>query len=113
MPHLHAPFCDLPPGRRGHGPYCVSRPVARQVIATSEAGKTTDITIDLAVRRSEFDGPRMVRLIGEPPDINNRFVAMMSPGSARQLATALLNAAGQAEELDQDVNRPKAGRRVV
>lgn len=106
MPHLHAPFCDLPPDQRGHGQFCISRPVARQVAATSEAGKTIDITIDLAVRRADPNHARLVRLIGEPPDIHSRFVSMMSPGSARQLAAALLNAAGQAEELERDVSRP-------
>ncbi len=62
----HNPICDLPTDARGHGEYCVSRPIARQTIASSEAGRAIDITVDLAVKRSDRDGQRMVRVIGEP-----------------------------------------------
>ncbi|MDQ2837061.1 MAG: hypothetical protein M3Y89_06520 [Actinomycetota bacterium] len=43
----------------------------------------------------------------EPPNIEHRFVAIMPSGAARQLAAALLVAAGQAEELERDVTRPR------
>ncbi len=107
MSRRHAPFCDLNPNRHGHGPLCVSRPIARQAVATSEHGKTVDITVDLAAKRSDLDAPYLVRLINEPPNIHNRFVALMHSGTARQLAAALLLAAGQAEELERDVTRPR------
>jgi len=106
----HAPFCDLHPNRRGHGPLCVSRPIARQATATSEQGKTVDITVDLAAKWSDPDAPHLVRVINEPPNIDSRFVALMHSGTARQLAAALLLAAGQAEELERDVTRPRPGK---
>lgn len=106
----HAPFCDLDPNRRGHGPFCVSRPIARQAVATSEQDKTVDITVDLAARWSDLGAPHLVRVINEPPNIDSRFVALMHSGTARQLAAALLLAAGQAEELERDVTRPRTGR---
>jgi len=110
MPRAHAPFCDLKPGRIGHGPYCVSRPIARQAVAETEQGKTVDVTIDLAAPWSRPDAPRLVRVISEPPNIDGRFVAIMASGTARQLAAALLAAAGQAEELERDVTRPRSQR---
>ena len=106
----HAPFCAIDPERRGHGLYCVSRPIARQAVALSEQGKTVDITVDLAALWSRLDAPRLVRVISEPPNIDGRFVAVMASGTARQLAAALLVAAGQAEELERDVTRPRPGR---
>lgn len=106
----HAPFCDLDPDRSGHGLFCVSRPIARQAVATSEQDKTVDITVDLAAKWSDLDAPHLVRVINEPPHINGRFVAIMHSGTARQLAAALLLAAGQAEELERDVSRPRTGR---
>jgi hypothetical protein len=107
----HAPFCDLDPHRRrGHGPFCVSRPIARQATAASEQNKTVDITVDLAAKWSDLAAPHLVRVINEPPNINGRFVALMHSGTARQLAAALLLAAGQAEQLERDVSRPRTGR---
>src|SRR6185437_12858632 len=105
MPRQHALFCDLNPDRVGHGLYCVSRPIARQAVASNEQGKTVDITVDLAALWSRLDAPRLVRVISEPPNIDGRFVAVMASGTARQLA-----AAGQAEELERDVTRPRPGR---
>ena len=110
MSRRHAPFCDLDPDRRGHGPFCVSRPIARQAVASSEQGKTVDITVDLAAKWSDLAAPHLVRLINEPPNIKGRSVALMHSGTARQLAAALLVAAGQAEELERDLTRPRAGR---
>jgi hypothetical protein len=110
MPRAHAPFCDLNPDRIGHGLYCISRPIARQAVASDERGKTVDITVDLAALWSRLDAPRLVRVISEPPNIDGRFVAVMASGTARQLAAALLVAAGQAEELERDVTRPRSGR---
>lgn len=107
MPRRHAPFCDLNPDHRGHGIFCVSRPIARQAVASSETGKAVDITVDLAARWTDLDGVRLVRIISEPPNIDGRFVAIMASGAARQLAAALLVAAGQAEELERDVTRPR------
>jgi len=105
MPRQHAPFCDLNPDRIGHGVYCVSRPIARQAVAASEVGKTVDITVDLAARWSDLDAARLVRVISEPPNIDGRSVAVMTSGTARQLAAALIVAAGQVEELDRNVTR--------
>lgn len=105
MPRQHAPFCDLNPDRIGHGLYCVSRAIARQAVAASEQGKTVDITVDLAALWSNLDAPHLVRVISEPPNIDGRSVAIMASGTARQLATALLVAAGQAEELERDVSK--------
>jgi len=68
----HAPFCDLDPNRRGHGPFCVSRPIAREAIATSEHGKTVDITVDLAAKWSDLGSQHLVRVINEPPNIDSR-----------------------------------------
>lgn len=110
MSRRHAPFCDLDPERRGHGPFCVSRPVARQATAASEQGKAVDITVDLAARWSDLAAPYLVRLICEPPNIGERLVALLPSGTARQLAAALLVGAGQAEELERDVTRPRLGR---
>ena len=62
--------------------------------------------MDLAALWSRLDAPRLVRVISEPPNIDGRFVAVMASGTARQLAAALLVAAGQAEELERDVTRP-------
>lgn len=110
MPRRHAPFCDLNPDRRGHGLYCVSRPIARQAVAANEQGKTVDITVDLAARWADLGASRLVRVISEPPTIDGRFVAILASGTARQLAAALLVAAGQAEELERDVSRPRSPR---
>ena len=107
MPRPHAPFCDLNPDRIGHGLYCVSRPIARQAVAVTEQGKSVDITVDLAALWSNLGAAHLVRLIHEPPNIDGRFVAVMASGTARQLAAALLVAAGQAEELERDVRRPR------
>lgn len=110
MSRQHAQFCDLDPDRRGHGPFCVSRPVARHAIAANEQGRTVDITIDVAAKWADLAAPHLVRLIHEPPDINERSVAIMPSGTARQLAAALLVAAGQAEELERNLTRPRSGR---
>lgn len=104
MPRRHAPFCDLLPDRRGHGPFCVSRPIARQVVAITESGMSVDVTVDLAARWADPTGPRLVRTILEPPHVDARLVALLAPGAARQLAAALVTAAGQAEELDRNVS---------
>ncbi len=110
MSRRHAPFCDLDPDLRGHGPFCVSRPIARQAVAASEQGKTVDITVDLAAKWADLAAPNLVRLINEPPNISERSVALMPSGTARQIAAALLVAAGQAEELERDLTRPRPGR---
>jgi hypothetical protein len=107
MPRRHAPFCDLLPDRRGHGPFCVSRPIARQVAVTSESGLNLDLTVDLAVRWIDPTSPRLVRAILEPPQVDERLVALLSSGAARQFAAALVTAAGQAEELDGNVSGPR------
>lgn len=102
MPRPHAIFCDLPSGR-DHGPFCVSRPVAREAVALNEAGKPVDVTVDLAVRRADRDGHRLVRVIAEPPAISGRSVTLLPAGTARQLAAALIVAADQADELDRNI----------
>lgn len=107
MPRDHHVFCDLPPDQRGHGEFCISRPVAREVTASGESGMSFDITIDLAARRASMTSPRMVRAVLEPPSVMGRLVVLMPPGAARTLAAALLVAAGQAEELERDVARPR------
>jgi hypothetical protein len=68
-----------------------------------------DITVDLAALWSRRDMPHLIRVISEPPNIDGRFVAVMASGTARQLAAALLVAAGQAEELKQNVTQPRPG----
>jgi len=110
MPRQHAVFCDLDPADRGHGLYCISRPIARQAPGLTEQGKPVDVTVDLAVVWSKLDTPRMVRVITEPPSIEHRAVTILTSGAARQLAAALLVAAGQAEETDRDVTRPRVQR---
>ena len=107
MSREHHVFCDLPRDQRGHGQFCVSRPVAREATATGESGMAVDVTIDLAARWSNLTSPRMVRAILEPPNVQGRFVALMTPGTARTVAAALLAAAAQAEELERDVARPR------
>jgi hypothetical protein len=111
MTRQHHVFCDIEPTERGHGQFCVSRPVAREATATGESGMNIDVTIDLVARWSELTGPRMVRAVLEPPSIMGRFVALMSPGTARTVAAALLAAAAQAEELERDGSRPRPGAR--
>lgn len=69
-----------------------------------------DVTIDLAARWANLTGPRMVRAVLEPPNVQGRFVALMLPGTARTIAAALLAAAAQAEELERDVTRPRLPR---
>lgn len=110
MSRRHAPFCDLDPGGPGHGTFCISRPIAREAVGTSEHGKPVDITVDLAARWADIEAPHLVRLITEPPHIDDRSVALMPSGTARQLAAALVLAAGQAEELERDLTRPRPGR---
>jgi len=107
MSRRHAPFCDLLRDRRGHGPLCVSRPIARQLTVASESGLNLDLTVDLAARWGDLTGPRLVRAILEPPQVDERLVALLSSGSARQFAAALVTAAGQAEELDANVSGPR------
>lgn len=102
MPRAHATFCDLS-NRADHGRFCVSRPVAREAVVVTEAGDRADLTVDLIVDREDPLAARLVRLIAEPPAIDERFVAVMTSGSARQVAAALLVAAEQAEELDRDL----------
>jgi hypothetical protein len=109
MPRQHAPFCDLDPDRRGHGVYCVSRPVARPAAASSEPGTAISVTVDLAVLWSKLDGPRLVRVVNTPPNIDQQSVSLLASGTARQLAAALLVAANQADELLRDVTRQRAG----
>jgi len=106
MPRPHASFCDLPSG--DHGPFCVSRPVAREAVAINEAGRPVDLTVDFAVRRSDRDGHRLVRIIAEPPTVTARSVTLLPAGTARQLAAALIVAADQADELDRDVSAHRA-----
>lgn len=106
----HAPFCDLDPTGPGHGLFCISRPIARQAVGVSEAGKPVDITVDLAARWADLAAPHLVRLITEPPQIDARSVTLMPSGTGRQLAAALVVAAGQADELDRDVTRSRPGR---
>jgi hypothetical protein len=107
VPRRHAAFCDIEPGQRGHGVYCVSRPVARQAVASSEPGQAVAVTVDLAVLWSKLDGPRMVRVVSTPPNADRQSVAVLASGTARQLATALLAAANQAEEVLRDVTRQR------
>jgi len=109
MPRRHALFCDIDPDRRGHGVFCVSRPIARRADANSESGTAVAITVDLAVRWTDPDGQRLVRIVGGPPATDRPFIGIMTSGAARQLAAALLVAAGQAEELERDVTRPRPG----
>jgi hypothetical protein len=103
MVRPHAPFCDIDPGQRGHGLYCVSRLVARPAIASDEPGKAVNVTVDLAVPWSNLTAPRLVRVV------SGQSVALMASGTARQLVAALLVAANQAEELLRDVTRQRAG----
>jgi hypothetical protein len=110
MTRQHHAFCDIEPTQRGHGQFCVSRPIAREAAAVGESGINVDVTIDLAARWANLSGPRMVRAVLEPPNIQGRFVALMPPGVARTVAAALLAAAAQAEELERDVTRPHARR---
>lgn len=111
MPRPHAPFCDLNPDPDQHGPWCISRPIARQAVAANEAGKSVEITLDLAASWSDLRAPWLVRMVSEPPDIMARFVALMLPGTARQVAAGLVVAAGQAEEVDHAVTAHRqAGR---
>jgi hypothetical protein len=105
MPRRHALFCNIDPDQRGHGLFCVSRSVARQAEASSEAGSAVAVTVDLAVRWADPAGLRLVRLVGGST-ADRPFIALMASGVARQLAAALLVAAGQAEELERDVTRP-------
>jgi hypothetical protein len=62
--------------------------------------------VHLAARPADVHGSRLVRLISEPQDITARFVCLMPPGAARQLAAVLIVAAWQAEELDRNVSMP-------
>lgn len=94
MPRRHALFCIIDPDQRGHGLFCVSRPVARPADASSEAGGTTSVTVDIAVRWVDPDGQRLVRLVGGSPTADSPFIAIITSGVARQLAAALLVAAG-------------------
>lgn len=94
------------PGSAGETAAACGGHAGRTVVAVDEDGRSVEVTLDLAARRTDAYAPRWVRLISEPPDIMARFVSLMSSGAARQLAAALLNAAGQAEELDRDVTRP-------
>ena len=110
MPRRHALFCDIDTDQRGHGLFCLSRPIARPVDANSEAGAAAPITVDLAVRWTDPDGQRLVRVVGGSPSTDQPFIAIMTSGAARQLAVALLVAAGQAEELERDVTRPQPAR---
>ena len=64
MPRRHALFCNIDPDQRGHGLFCVSRPVARQAEASSEAGAAVAVTVDLATRWTDSDGLRLVRVVG-------------------------------------------------
>jgi len=99
----HAPFCGTDPERRGHGLYCVSRPVARPAVASSEPGKTLNVTVELAAVWSNLTAPRLVRIASE------QSTTLMASGTARQLAAALLAAANQAEEVLRDVTRQRVG----
>lgn len=110
MPRRHALFCNIDPDQRGHGLFCVSRSVARQAEANNEAGSAVAVTVDLAVRWTDPDGLRLVRLVGGSSGADRQFIAIMPSGVARQLAAALLVAAGQAEELERDVTRPRPAR---
>ena len=107
MPRRHALFCNIDPDQRGHGVFCVSRPIARRADANSESGAAAPITVDLAVRWADPDGQRLVRVVGGAATTDRPFIGIMTSGSARQLAAALLVAAGQAEELERDVTRPR------
>jgi hypothetical protein len=110
MPRRHALFCIIDPDQRGHGVFCVSRPIARQADASSEAGVAVPIVVDLAVRWADPNGQRLVRVVGSSPTSDRTFIGIMTSGAARQLAAALLVAAGQAEELERDVTRPRPAR---
>lgn len=99
----HAPFCAIDLDRRGHGLYCVSRSIARPAVASSEPGKTVNVTVEVAAVWSNLTAPRLVRVASE------QSVTLMASGTARQLAAALLVAANQAEELLRDVTRQRDG----
>ena len=68
------------------------------------------VTVDLAARWTDPDGLRLVRVVGGSPTADRPFIAIMASGVARQLAAALLVAAGQAEELERDVTRRRSAR---
>ncbi len=76
-------------------------------MAKTEAGHRIDLTVDLASPIETADLAGLVRLVGEPSDVDDRFVAVLNSGSARQIAAALLSAADQADEIDHDVSRPR------
>jgi hypothetical protein len=101
MTRQHAPFCVIDTRQRGHGLFCVSRPVARPAVANSEPGKELGVTVDLAVPWSNLTAARLVRVVSGPS------VVVMASGTARQLAAALLVAASQAEEVTRDVTRQR------
>ncbi|HJQ01138.1 MAG TPA: hypothetical protein VJ851_06035 [Jatrophihabitans sp.] len=102
MPRQHAPWCTIDPAQRGHGLFCVSRPVARAAVANDEPGKAVPITVDIAVSWSNLAAPLLVRMV------SGTSVVLMASGTARQLAAVLLVAAGQAEEVLRDVTRQRS-----
>jgi hypothetical protein len=113
MTRQHHTFCDIEPTQRGHGQFCVSRPVAREAAAIGESGMNIDVTVDLVARWADLTSPRMVRAVLEPPNVQGRFVALMPPGTARTLAAVLLAAAAQAEELVVPGHDVGSGRMIL
>jgi len=111
MPRPHAPFCTLTADGRGHGPYCVSRPLARPVQAVTEQGKRVTVTVDVAVKRAHLAGPHLVRIVQQPPSIEHRFVLVLAVEGARQLAAALLNAARHVESASTQLRAPRTDAR--
>ncbi|MGH8961783.1 MAG: hypothetical protein ACRDWT_11440 [Jatrophihabitantaceae bacterium] len=106
-----AEFCDLPgpgtgPASDVHGPYCVSRPVAREIIAATGVTEC-DVTIDLAAGRgtSGVEAPRFVRLVVEYSGPDGGPSILLEASRARSLAAALVAGADQCEQLDRDLAR--------
>jgi hypothetical protein len=115
MDHTCADFCDLPAPTASapddaHGPWCVSPPVGREVVAHAGAG-AVEITVDRVQPWVERAGPACIRLVVDPlgnasaPDV----AARLTTGSARQLAATLLHAADLADELLPHASGSAAG----
>jgi len=73
----------------------------------AQQGPSVETPTPTAVRWADPDGQRLVRVVGGPLIADRQFIGIMTSGTARQLAAALLVAAGQAEELERDVPRPR------
>ena len=89
-----------------HGRWCVSRPVAREVVGEHDGGPV-EITVDLVSAfgspGTEPGEPRRYVRIAVDPDLAGDPVVRLDPGAARTLAAALTVAAAQCEQLDLDL----------